>query len=125
MRVVLVGDPGERARLRSALATAGIEVAAEFESMADVRAVTTLPVVAADMVADDGEDDEYGEKLTARESDVLELLSEGLSNKFIAARLGISDQTVKFHIAAILGKLGAANRTDAVRRALRRGLIHL
>ena len=125
MRVVLVGDSGERARLRSALSAAGIEVAAEFYSMAEVRPGTTLPSVVADLVADDGEDGEYGEKLTARESDVLELLSEGLSNKFIAARLGISDQTVKFHIAAILGKLGAANRTDAVRRALRRGLIHL
>ena len=48
---------------------------------------------------------------------------EGLSNKTIAARLGISDQTVKFHVAAICGKLDAANRTDAVRRAIRRGLV--
>jgi DNA-binding NarL/FixJ family response regulator len=56
---------------------------------------------------------------------VLELLAEGLSNKGIAARLAISDQTVKFHVASISGKLGAANRTDAVRRAARRGLITL
>jgi DNA-binding NarL/FixJ family response regulator len=56
---------------------------------------------------------------------VLELLAEGLPNKAIAARLGISDQTVKFHVAAISGKLGAANRTDAVRLAVRRGLITL
>jgi two-component system, NarL family, nitrate/nitrite response regulator NarL len=56
---------------------------------------------------------------------VLELLAEGLPNKAIAARLGISDQTVKFHVASITGKLGAANRTDAVRRAVRRGLITL
>ena len=48
---------------------------------------------------------------------MLELLAEGLPNKAIAARLGISDQTVKFHVASIAGKLGAANRTDAVRRA--------
>ena len=54
---------------------------------------------------------------------MLELLAEGLSNKAIAARLGISDQTVKFHVAAISGKLGASNRTDAVRRAIRRGLV--
>jgi DNA-binding NarL/FixJ family response regulator len=46
-----------------------------------------------------------------------------LSNKAIAARLSISDQTVKFHVAAISGKLGASNRTDAVRRAFRRGLV--
>jgi DNA-binding NarL/FixJ family response regulator len=56
---------------------------------------------------------------------VLELLAEGLPNKAIAARLQISDQTVKFHVASIAGKLGAANRTDAVRRAVRRGLIAL
>jgi DNA-binding NarL/FixJ family response regulator len=65
------------------------------------------------------------ETLTSRETEVLELLAEGLSNKGIAARLGISDQTVKFHVASIGGKLGAANRTDAVRRAVRRGLIAL
>ncbi|MEQ1910390.1 MAG: LuxR C-terminal-related transcriptional regulator, partial [Vicinamibacterales bacterium] len=52
-------------------------------------------------------------------------LAEGLSNKAIAQRLTISDQTVKFHVAAICGKFGAANRTDAVRRAVRRGLITL
>ena len=62
------------------------------------------------------------EPLTTREIQVLELLAEGLPNKAIAARLHISDQTVKFHVASIYGKLGAANRTDAVRRAVRRGL---
>ena len=63
------------------------------------------------------------EPLTPREIQVIELLAEGLSNKTIATRLGISDQTVKFHVAAICGKLGAANRTDAVRRAIRQGLV--
>jgi DNA-binding NarL/FixJ family response regulator len=67
----------------------------------------------------------FEEPLTRREIDVLELLAEGLANKPIAARLGISDQTVKFHVASICGKLGAANRTDAVRRAVRRGLVSL
>jgi DNA-binding NarL/FixJ family response regulator len=65
------------------------------------------------------------EPLTPREIQVLELLAEGLPNKRIAERLGISDQTAKFHVASISGKLGAANRTDAVRRAVRRGLITL
>jgi DNA-binding NarL/FixJ family response regulator len=65
------------------------------------------------------------ESLTVREIQVLELLAEGLPNKSIAARLGISDQTVKFHVASIAGKLNAANRTDAVRLAVRRGLITL
>ena len=69
--------------------------------------------------------DAVQEPLTPREIEVLELLAEGLPNKGIAARLGISDQTVKFHVAAIMGKLGASNRTDAVRRAVRRGLVSL
>lgn len=65
------------------------------------------------------------EPLTERERQVLDLLAEGLSNKRIAERLGISDQTAKFHIASITGKLGAHNRTEAVRLAARRGLITL
>ena len=65
------------------------------------------------------------ESRTPREIQVLELLAEGLPNKSIAARLGISDQTVKFHVASLAGKLGAANRTDAVRLAIRRGLVTL
>jgi len=67
----------------------------------------------------------FAEALTPREIQVLELLAEGLPNKAIADRLHISDQTVKFHVSSISGKLGAANRTDAVRRAVRRGLITL
>ncbi len=63
--------------------------------------------------------------MTPRETEVLALVAEGLSNKTIADQLGISDQTVKFHVASIAGKLGAANRTEAVRRAVRRGLIVL
>jgi DNA-binding CsgD family transcriptional regulator len=65
------------------------------------------------------------EPLTARERDVLQMLSQGLGNKEIAARLKISEHTVKFHIASILGKLGASTRTEAVSVALRRGLILL
>jgi NarL family two-component system response regulator YdfI len=65
------------------------------------------------------------EALTARERDVLEMLSRGLGNKAIAARLKISEHTVKFHVASILGKLGASTRTEAVSLALRRGLILL
>jgi DNA-binding NarL/FixJ family response regulator len=48
-----------------------------------------------------------------------------LPNKGIAERLEISDQTVKFHIASIMGKLGASNRVETVRRAVRRGLLSL
>jgi DNA-binding NarL/FixJ family response regulator len=70
-------------------------------------------------------DEGVAETLTARERQVLELLADGLTNKRIARRLGISDQTVKFHVSAILAKLGASGRTDAVRRGLRRGLLTL
>lgn len=65
------------------------------------------------------------EALTPRELDVLVLLADGVGNREIASRLGISDHTVKFHLSAIFGKLGATTRTDAVRRALRVGLIDL
>ena len=65
------------------------------------------------------------EDLTPREVEVLGLLAEGLPNKTIAERLGISDHTVKFHVNAILGKLGAESRTEAVIRATRLGLILL
>jgi DNA-binding NarL/FixJ family response regulator len=74
---------------------------------------------------DDDIDAAIDEPLTPREIQVLELLAEGLPNKIIAQRLRISDQTVKFHVSSISGKLGAKNRTDAVRRGLRRGLITL
>lgn len=63
------------------------------------------------------------EPLTPRERDVLQRLAEGLPNRAIAAALGISDHTVKFHLAAIFGKLGAATRTEAVRIGMRKGLV--
>ena len=63
------------------------------------------------------------EHLTPREQEVLQLLAQGLSNKLIAARLGISDHTVKFHVNAILGKLGAQSRTEAIAQAARMGLV--
>lgn len=65
------------------------------------------------------------ESLTPREREVLELLSEGLSNKLIARRLIISEHTVKFHVASIFTKLGASSRADAVSRGARSGLIML
>jgi DNA-binding NarL/FixJ family response regulator len=62
-------------------------------------------------------------ELTPREREVLELLVEGASNKAIARRLGITPHTAKFHVAAIIAKLGATGRTDAVARAMRLGLV--
>jgi NarL family two-component system response regulator YdfI len=68
-------------------------------------------------------EDEFSEEITSREADVLRMLAEGLVNKDIAARLGISEHTVKFHISSILDKLGASTRTEAVTLGIRRGLI--
>ena len=134
MRIVLVGRPASRARLRSELEVAGLEIAGEFDSLARAQA----SIIHADAIVLVGRAGQQGEReggqddaewieepLTRRETDVLQLLAEGLPNKSIAARLDVSDQTVKFHVASILSKLGATNRTDAVRRALRRGLINL
>jgi DNA-binding NarL/FixJ family response regulator len=68
---------------------------------------------------------ELPEPLTRREREVLQMLAAGLANKEIAAHLNISDHTAKFHVAAILGKLGAATRTEAVALGIRRGLVLL
>jgi DNA-binding NarL/FixJ family response regulator len=65
------------------------------------------------------------EALTERELQVLALLAQGLANKQIAAGLGISEHTVKFHVSAIYTKLGASSRTEAVRIGVRQGLIVL
>jgi DNA-binding NarL/FixJ family response regulator len=126
MRVLLVGQPADRAKLRQDL-DGSMEVVGEFASIAEARTAATsedaVLLLAGHRARSDGSPDE--EPLTDREIEVLELVAEGLPNKSIARRLGISDQTVKFHIASILGKLRAANRTDAVRRAVRRGLLVL
>jgi DNA-binding NarL/FixJ family response regulator len=68
---------------------------------------------------------ELAEPLTPRESEVLQMLASGFANKTIAARLKISEHTVKFHVASILGKLGAGSRTEAVSLGIRRGLVML
>jgi DNA-binding NarL/FixJ family response regulator len=137
MRVLLVGSPEERSALR-AEAGESIVVAGEFASLAAARAsdVDADAILVAREATGGGTDlphrrresakaEVFDEPLTPREVQVVGLLAEGLPNKAIAARLGISDQTVKFHLASIAGKLGAANRTDTVRRAVRRGLIDL
>jgi DNA-binding NarL/FixJ family response regulator len=125
MRVVIVGPTNDRGRVVQELADT-LEVVGEVDTIAEARrlgadAIILVPDSSEDPSAKDPIHD--AEPLTARERDVLALLAEGLPNKAIAARLGISDQTVKFHVAAICGKLGAANRTEAVRVAIRRGIV--
>ena len=65
------------------------------------------------------------EALTARENEILQLMAEGLPNKQIAVRLGISLHTVKFHVASILAKMGVQSRTEAVTLGVRNGLVVL
>ncbi len=66
-----------------------------------------------------------GETLTPRETEVLQLMAQGLPNKIIASKLKISLHTAKFHVAQILGKLGATSRTEAVTMGARRGYVIL
>jgi two-component system nitrate/nitrite response regulator NarL len=141
MRVLIVGSADARQRLRARLHES-IEIVAEFATVSAAResgaAADAILMAAPDRVDPESADPErvgiqsgvretggLVEPLTPREQEVLELLAEGLPNKAIAARLGISDQTVKFHVASISAKLGATNRTEAVRLALRRGLLTL
>jgi DNA-binding NarL/FixJ family response regulator len=129
MRVLLVGPARARDALRAQLLDSSIDIAGEFASADEARhsglaADALLMALEPDPASRRRAGSEVVEEpLTGRELQVLELLAEGLANKAIAERLGISDQTVKFHVAAILGKLGVANRTEAVRVAVRRGLI--
>jgi DNA-binding NarL/FixJ family response regulator len=63
------------------------------------------------------------EPLTVRENEVLRFMSEGLGNKEIVSKLKISEHTVKFHVASVMGKLGATSRTEAVTMGIRRGIV--
>ena len=134
MRVVLIGAAADRDRLRTELRRSGIEIAGEAATLAEARGAA--PDADAFLIArsngrlgrsvqdfSEGSDDVPLESLTPREIEVLGLVAEGLPNKAIARRLEISDQTVKFHVASLFGKLDAANRTEVVRKAIRRGLI--
>jgi DNA-binding NarL/FixJ family response regulator len=123
VKVILVGPSARRTRLRSRLPEP-LEVVGEAETIAEARRLADVDayLIAAAPRDDDGP---APEPLTTRELEVLSVLADGLSNKAIATRLGISDETVKFHLSAIFGKLQASNRTDAVRQAVRRGLVEL
>ena len=85
------------------------------EAMTSLRSASLARPGAVAAVAD--------QRLTAREIEILGLIAEGLGNKAIAARLRISDHTVKFHIASIFAKLSAGSRTEAVTIGVRQGLI--
>src|SRR4051812_13111711 len=104
MRVIVVGPAADRARLRDELTRASFDVVAEFPTVAAAR-LSGIEADATLVSARRQNEARLREPLTAREVQVLELLAEGLPNKAIAGRLGISDQTIKFHVASISGKL--------------------
>jgi two-component system, NarL family, response regulator YdfI len=118
-----------RAGVKSALSSGrtGPEIVAAIEAAAvglvvlhstDLEALLRAPSAVSR-----GGSDALVEALTPRELEVLQLLASGFGNKEIASRLGISEHTVKFHVASIMGKLGAASRTEAVTLGIRHGLI--
>ena len=90
-------------------------VAAMVLDVQDAHATSIRGVGAPDLV----------EPLAVREQEVLEQMAAGLSNRQIAHALGISEHTVKFHVSAILGKLGVATRSAAIRHGMRQGLVTL
>lgn len=95
-------------------------------SAAAAHLILIDPTLATPLLPQPGHDDTLlSENLTSREHQVLQLLAEGLPNKNIARQLAISEHTVKFHVNAIMTKLGAQSRTEAVVRATRAGLILL
>ena len=111
---IRVAEPGLAARLAALLGQVpGLRIA-ESDEPGDL-------VLSAPDISDGG----FEQPLTPRERDVIALLAEGLSNKEIGCRLGISPDTAKFHVGRVIDKLDATGRTDAVARAARRGIIHL
>jgi DNA-binding NarL/FixJ family response regulator len=118
---LLIAEPERAERVRSALALhPGLIVLSDPTTTADIVVTDAAPAVPRPPTQGAGT-----RKLTPREHEVLELLAAGASNKMIARRLGISVATAKFHVAALLAKLGARGRSDAVAIGVRRGLLML
>jgi two-component system nitrate/nitrite response regulator NarL len=130
--MVLVDDPADALVARAAGAGGLVSRQADFALLsAAIPAVARGLLVIDPALADvflPGRDrpiESLPEPLTAREMEVLQLLADGLSNRAIGLRLEISEHTAKFHVTAIMAKLGAQSRTEAVVRATRLGLIYL
>ena len=101
-----------------------------FEAIRVVNAGNSLlhPVVASKLLTRmrrNADDPGTADSVTPREMEVMRLLAQGFQNKEIAAELGITQRTAKFHVGSILAKLGAGNRTEAVTIAVQRGMIEL
>jgi DNA-binding CsgD family transcriptional regulator len=109
-------DPELRAQIEERLSGLA-DVTVEFEETGAAGGNGTPPVDSAAETPASG--------LTPRELEVLQLLADGLANKEVAARLGFSTHTAKFHVESLLRKLDAVNRAEAVREGIRRGFIGL
>ena len=114
VRALLPRDASQ-AEILAAVEAAATGLAAVDPQDLDALLSSAAPVQAAGEVS----------ALTARELEVLRMMAEGAANKIIAWKLGISEHTVKFHVASILAKLGASSRTEAVTIGIRKGLILL
>ena len=122
-------------RLRDAIERAGgsevwVKGAPREELFQAIRVVHNggsllQPVIAARLLRQVSNGSALPEALTERELEVLRLLAKGRQNKEIANELVISERTVKFHVSAILSKLGVGNRTEAVSRAAQLGMVEL
>jgi ATP/maltotriose-dependent transcriptional regulator MalT len=131
--VVVARDPARRQTLIQRAEEAGWTVRADVPTEAalspeDLDGVAAVVLDVQDAHATSIRGDETPdlvEPLTVREQEVLEQMAAGLSNRQIAHALGISEHTVKFHVSAILGKLGVATRSAAVRHGMRQGLVTL
>jgi DNA-binding NarL/FixJ family response regulator len=129
--LVLLHDEQRAAELIAAGAHGVLNPNADAETIAAALAALAVNLIVMDarmpLVASSGAASPVPplEILTGRELEVLRLVAEGLPNKQIALRLNISEHTIKFHINAIMGKLGVQSRTEAVVRATRLGLIAL
>ena len=126
--IALVTNSEQARRVRAAGASAvlprGVDAPALGAALAAVLEGLTVSDPTLEPPSGESLDlDDIGESLTPRELEVLGRIAEGLSNKAIAARLGIRESTVKDHVNSLLDKLGAQSRTEAVTLALRRGLI--
>jgi two-component system, NarL family, response regulator YdfI len=100
----------------------GLQIAAAIQAAA-AGLVVLHPQEVESLLRLNESPEQLAEPLTPREIDILRVLAEGLGNKEIAARLGISEHTVKFHVASVMGKLAARSRTEAVTLGIRRGLV--
>ncbi|HKE84328.1 MAG TPA: response regulator transcription factor [Vicinamibacterales bacterium] len=138
--VVVARDSVRRRALIQEAESAGWTVRADVPAEASLSAEDLDGVAAVILDADDAKSDDaksddsmfddrlsdaFAEPLTPREQEVLEHIVAGRSNRQIASELGISEHTVKFHVSAVLGKLGVSSRAAAIRRGVRRGLVTL